>query len=141
MDPPKKYRLKPLEMQILEVLWSQGEISPFDIYTQFDKQAQKDTSFTVDYRGRDQGSAGGPSSITSERELRIMELRGLVANRGQGTHLLYHALVRPEAVTLSVGDHLVNRMGTDTVPTHLFDSAQKRRPSARLRQLGGDGED
>lgn len=133
-DLPKKQRLSSLQMLIMEMLWKHGELSTYDIYQQFEQKGRKDMSFTADYSGRDRSSASGPSSFTIERELRIMKMRGLVANRGRKTQLLYQPLVTAEAVTLSVADHLVNRMGASTVPKGLFDSAQAPRPSARLRQ-------
>ncbi len=89
MATSRNYRLGDLQLKIMKVLW-EGPASVADVH-----QGLGDT---------------GLAYTTVATMLRKMEVRGLVRHREDGRRFIYQAAVRPEAVTRSMANDVLERL-------------------------------
>ena len=90
MKQPTSYRLGPLQLRIMRVLWSAGPSSVADVQAELE---------------------GEPLAYTTVATmLRKMEDRGLVSHSQQNRKFFYAPQVTAEEVTQHMADDLVNRL-------------------------------
>ncbi len=85
------HRLGDLQLRIMKVLWSSGEATVADVHKAL--VAERDLAYT-----------------TVATMLRKMEARGLVRHRLEARSFVYRAVVRAEAVSRGMADHLLERL-------------------------------
>jgi BlaI family transcriptional regulator, penicillinase repressor len=91
MTKTKTYRLGDLQLQIMKVLWAQGEATVADVHKTV---ASKDEL----------------AYTTVATMLRKMEARGLVSHRLEERSFVYQAAIAEDAVSRSMADHLLDRL-------------------------------
>ncbi len=87
----KPHRLGDLQLQIMKVLWAQGEATVASVHEALN--TERDLAYT-----------------TIATMLRKMEGRGLVHHRHEGRTFIYFPAVAEEAVTRSMADDLLDRV-------------------------------
>ena len=85
------YRLGNLQLKILKFLWDREAASVADVYDAV-------------------GQSAGLAYTTMATMLRKMEARGLVKHRHEGRRFIYQAAVKPDAVSRSMADDLLERL-------------------------------
>jgi BlaI family penicillinase repressor len=87
----RTYRLGNLQLKILKVLWDRESANVAEVHDAV-------------------GDAAGLAYTTVATMLRKMEARGLVKHRSEGRRFIYQAAVKPEAVSRSMADDLLERL-------------------------------
>ena len=87
----RTYRLGNLQLKILKFLWDREAASVADVYDAV-------------------GQRAGLAYTTMATMLRKMEARGLVKHRSEGRRFIYQAAVKPDAVSRSMADDLLERL-------------------------------
>ena len=87
----RTYRLGNLQLKILKFLWDREAASVADVYDAV-------------------GQSAGLAYTTMATMLRKMEARGLVKHRSEGRRFIYQAAVKPDAVSRSMADDLLERL-------------------------------
>ncbi len=85
------HRLGDLQLRIMKLLWANGEATVADVHKAL--VAERDLAYT-----------------TVATMLRKMEARGLVRHRLEARSFVYRAVVRAEAVSRGMADHLLERL-------------------------------
>lgn len=113
-------RLGPLQLQILKVLWKEGEATVAQVH----QALQKVRSFAY---------------TTIATMLRKMEKRGLVQHRLDGRIFIYRAVVAEKMVNRSLASDLLDRVfggSLSALVNHLLTSREVSRDEiSRLEQL------
>jgi BlaI family transcriptional regulator, penicillinase repressor len=120
MSNLKPFRLGPLQLRIMKILWDRGEASVSGV--QETLNAQSDFAYT-----------------TVATMLRKMEERGLVKHRIEGRTFIYRAAIAEEAVARGMADDLVERLfegSLSDMVAHLLTSREiSREELTRLERL------
>ena len=87
----RTYRLGNLQLKILKFLWDREAASVADVHDAV-------------------GERAGLAYTTMATMLRKMEARGLVKHRHEGRRFIYQAAVKPDAVSRSMADDLLERL-------------------------------
>jgi len=118
MAKNKPHRLGDLQLRIMKVLWERHEATVTEVLDALD-DADASLAYT-----------------TIATMLRKMEARGLVAHRAEGRSFIYRARVAEKDVSLSMANHLVDRLFEGSLlaaVNHLLSSREVSRDE--LRQL------
>lgn len=120
MSAKKKYRLGDLQLEILKVLWRQGEASVADVHEEL-------------------GTAERLAYTTVATMLRKMEVRKLVHHREEGRRFVYRAAVQEAEVTESLAADVLERLFEGSVSSLVQHLLSRRDVSAdelgRLERL------
>jgi BlaI family transcriptional regulator, penicillinase repressor len=119
-DSSPIHRLGPLQLQILKVLWEEGEATVAQVH----QAVQRARSFAY---------------TTIATMLRKMETRGLVEHRLEGRLFIYRAMVGEKAVSRSLASDLLDRVfegSLSTLVNHLLTTREVSRDEiSRLEHL------
>jgi len=85
------HRLGDLQLRIMKILWDRAEATVSEVVEAL-------------------GPKLGLAYTTIATMLRKMEARGLLRHRADGRTFVYQALVKEDAVTLSMAEHLLDRL-------------------------------
>lgn len=120
MSQSKIHRLGDLQLKIMKVLWEQREATVADVHQAL-------------------GSENELAYTTVATMLRKMEARGLVRHHSEGRSFVYHPVIRADAVTRSMSDHLLDRLFEGSLAdmvSHLLTSREvSREELVKLERL------
>jgi predicted transcriptional regulator len=120
MSKTRQYRLGDLQLKIMKVLWDRTEASAAEVQEALGER--QDLAYT-----------------TVATMLRKMEDKGLVKHRHEGRRFVYRAAVKPDTVTRSMADDLLDRLFEGNLAdmvSHLLTSREvSREELCELEQL------
>src|SRR5262245_58048777 len=116
MTTARSYRLGDLQLKIMKVLWDRNSASVADVHQALDGD---NLAYT-----------------TMATMLRKMETRGLVKHKNEGRRFIYYAAVKPDAVTQSMADDILDRVFEGSLADMMSHLLATREVSPQeLRQL------